>query len=419
MDQNPIMDTRTTINEQWPLSRKIAFRFFTVYFLLYIACNFGMPAYLWNVPVTWAGKWLIRPDFAITAWPNGSGDTTFNYLQLFCMVLFSLLVCIGWSLADRRRAGYNRLLYWLLVLLRYFLAVTMISYGLAKVFKTQFPFPLLTSLDERLGDMSPMKLAWSYMGYSAGYNLFTGAAECIGGLLLFFGRTRLLGALVSMGVMINVVAMNFCYDIPVKLFSAHLFFIALFIALPDIKRLVDFFLLNKPTEPYNGWQPTFRTRWKHITFRIAKYAIVITLLVLCSRGMVATDPHSPKPRYYGIYEVQSFTATPDITNTQLTQFREWQKIYLDEFNLLVARKKDNSKEYYNMKTDTAHHTLSFWGDRDTVYLQIGDQLAQGLLTLEGKVNGDSLHITLKQQDLNAMPLISRGFHWVNEYPFNW
>lgn len=410
----------TPVNEQWPLSRKITFRFFAVYFLLYIASNFGMPAYLWNVPVTWAGKWLISHDFTITAWPNGSGDTTFNYLQLFCMALLSLLVCLGWSLADRRRTGYNRLLYWLLVLLRYFLATTLISYGLAKVFKTQFPFPLLASLDDRLGDMSPMKLAWSYMGYSTGYNLFTGTAECIGGLLLFFRNTRLLGALVSMGVMINVVAMNFCYDIPVKLFSAHLFFIALFIALPDAKRLVYFFLLNKAAGPSTGWAPTFRTRWKRITFPLAKYAVVITLLVLCSRGMTATDQHSTKPRYYGIYDVLSFTAAPDTTNTQLTQFREWQKIYIDEFNLLVTRKKDNSKEYYNMKTDTVHHTLSFWSERDTVHLQIVDHLAsQGLLTLEGKVNGDSLHIALKQQELNAMPLISRGFHWVNEYPFNW
>ncbi|TWF34906.1 hypothetical protein FHW36_110105 [Chitinophaga polysaccharea] len=73
-----------------------------------------------------------------------------------------------------------------------------------------------------------------------------------------------------------------------------------------------------------------------------------------------------------------------------------------------------------MKTDTVHHTLSFWSERDTVHLRIGDQLAaHGLLMLESKMNGDSLHIALKQQDLNAMPLISRGFHWVNEYPFNW
>lgn len=51
-----------------------------------------------------------------------------------------------------------------------------------------------------------------------------------------------------------------------------------------------------------------------------------------------------------------------------------------------------------MKTDMMHPTLSFWSERDTVHLQIVDQLAaHGLLTLEGKVNGDSLHIALQQQ----------------------
>jgi hypothetical protein len=33
------------------------------------------------------------------------------------------------------------------------------------------------------GESSPMGLLWTFMGYSTGYNLFTGGAEALGGLL--------------------------------------------------------------------------------------------------------------------------------------------------------------------------------------------------------------------------------------------
>ena len=40
------------------------------------------------------------------------------------------------------------------------------------------------------------------------------------------------------------------------------------------------------------------------------------------------------------------------------------------------------------------------------------------LTIEGILNQDSLKIKLKKKSENQFILVSRGFHWVNEYPFN-
>jgi len=62
----------------------------------------------------------------------------------------------------------------------------------------------------------------TFMGASTPYNVFTGASEMLAGVLLFFPTTTLLGALLAMAVMTQVVALNFCYDVPVKLFSTHL-----------------------------------------------------------------------------------------------------------------------------------------------------------------------------------------------------
>jgi hypothetical protein len=50
------------------------------------------------------------------------------------------------------------------------------------------------------------------------------------------------GALVSIGVMSPVVALNFCYDVPVKLYSSHLLAMKVFLILPDLRRLLNLFV---------------------------------------------------------------------------------------------------------------------------------------------------------------------------------
>lgn len=93
----------------------------------------------------------------------------------------------------------------------------MIGYGLIKVFALQMLKPQLQQLVAPLGDLTRMGLVWTFMGISPVYQSFTGAAEVMGGLLLFWRRTRLLGATIVAVVMTNVVLLNFLYDIPVKL----------------------------------------------------------------------------------------------------------------------------------------------------------------------------------------------------------
>jgi hypothetical protein len=94
-----------------------------------------------------------------------------------------------------------------------------------------------------------MKLLWTFMGASIPYVIFTGAAEMLGGLLLAARRTTLLGALVCIGVLSNVVMLNFSYDVPVKLYSSHLLLMAVFLAAPDLRRLASLFVWNRRVPP--------------------------------------------------------------------------------------------------------------------------------------------------------------------------
>ena len=48
--------------------------------------------------------------------------------------------------------------------------------------------------------------------------------EILAAVLILIKRTRLMGLLLSLGILINVVAVNFGFDISVKLFSLFFFF---------------------------------------------------------------------------------------------------------------------------------------------------------------------------------------------------
>lgn len=230
--------------------------------------------------VRWFGEWALSIEETMVA-PNGSGDTTYAYVGLLVGFVVALLAASVWTLLDRgarHRAVTNDLLR---SYLRYVLAATMIGYGLAKAgFATnQFPSPGDAQLGRTYGSSSPMGLLWTFMGASRGYTFFAGMGETIGGVLLLWRRTTLLGSLVVVAVMTNVVMLNFWYDVPVKQYSVHLVLMALFLLLPERRRLLNLLVRNRKAEPAD--LRFVLTGPRAVWFRrILKTALIIFILVI-------------------------------------------------------------------------------------------------------------------------------------------
>ncbi len=252
---------------RWPVVERIAFRFAFVYLILYCWPESGRSSLLQAIPIGTESltKWAQAPWHALCPWvaihifhlsgpvtryhPTGSGDTTLDYVQVFCFAVIAMFAVIVWSILDRHRPQYRTLYAWLRLVVRFTLAFTLLLYGFAKVYPLQFLPPFLTKLTEPYGEASPMGLLWTFMGASTAYTLFTGLVEVMGGLLLLFRRTTTLGALIGAGALLNIVMLNFCYDVPVKLYSVHLLVMALFLLLPDVRALWNFFFLHRPSGP--------------------------------------------------------------------------------------------------------------------------------------------------------------------------
>jgi hypothetical protein len=80
------------------------------------------------------------------------------------------------------------------------------------------------------------------MGYSTAFTFFGGCAELLPAVFLLFRRTALLGSLLAFAVMLNIVMLNFCYDVPVKLYSLNLLLLSMFLILlrPKLQRTHHF-----------------------------------------------------------------------------------------------------------------------------------------------------------------------------------
>ena len=107
---------------QWNIFQKIGFRFIFVYFGLHI-----FPFIIAYIPysnyvttfytdarkslIVWVGEHILNVG-KITIFPAGSGDTTYNYVEIFTFFMIAVIACIIWSILDRKRANYhNFLLY--------------------------------------------------------------------------------------------------------------------------------------------------------------------------------------------------------------------------------------------------------------------------------------------------------------------
>ena len=413
------MNFSRAYHPHWTAAEKIVFRFLFLYFALYILLQFlSQPA---EPLVRLAGHLILGIEKELHFFATGSGDSTYAYVLLFVNFVLTLLGVIIWTVVDRKRTSYNTLFYWFLVVLRLFLAMMLLSYGFAKVYKTQFPEPSLIRLLQPLGSFSPMGLAWTYMGFSEAYNMYTGMLEVLGGLLLIWRRTTTLGALLVAGVMSHVVVMNFTYDIPVKLLSMHLLAMALVLAATDWKRLYRLFFSNQSTARIVEYNPVKNRIYEKIKRGLKLTALFLFIGISVWQGYSGEREYGDKrakPPLYGIWEVETMHINDSLIAPLLTNEQRWRYLVIDYKDRCSVKYMDDEVKWLNLEIDTSQSKLSIYERDYEQHDNFSYSQDANRLNIEGTLGRDTLKIKMKAKDLNEMRLPNRGFHWINEYPFN-
>lgn len=419
----------------WPVWQRIGFRFAFLFFgfVVFLVNNgaymFWMPIQSLYQPylqkfIVWVGHAVLHLPNPITVFTNGSGDTTFDWVLLLTLFVLAIAGTVVWSVVGRKQKAYPVWYYWLMVLLRYYVGLMLISYGLVKVIQLQFPSPGLYRLLQPYGNSSPMGLAWTFLGFSRGYNMFMGIAELAAGLLLF-RRTTTVGAIITLMTTANVMAVNYFFDVPVKIVSTILFTFTLFILSRDLQRLFRFFFSGKLVELLPLSAPVFAKKWQRVSLIVAKW-----LIILSGPGLgfyeistyLKEGEGDAKPGYFGLYQVETFVRNGDTLPPLRTDSTRWFRMAIENgYNLRVVMSNDSARRYtYEADTTARLLTISPMEDTATkIKLQYSEPAA-GKFVLYLRQNGDSLVVAgrLIRDFKKEFLLTNRGFHWISEYPFN-
>jgi hypothetical protein len=424
-----------TLKDCWSVATRFGFRFAFVYLILYILpfpLNYVPGAYrvlnsselALHKTVPWVGAHVLRLKTPITNFSRASGDKTYDYVLMLCFLVIALAASLVWSFVDRKRPNYELMYAWFRAYIRFALGTALVLYGSMKLFPSQFPSPAFFKLSEPFGQASPMGLLWTFMGASRPYSILAGAAEIASGVLLFVPWTEALGALLGAVVMSNVVALNFCYDVPVKLYSLHLLLMCLFVGWSGIMRVLSLLVL-KHAQPVTDVSVFARHSWQQ-GFLVIQVVLGIvlagTILNSVHRQTANAQNSMATPPFTGFWTVDELKVDGDTSKNPTAEVPRWTQFVLDSpySPYVVLLQGDGGFRqlcHWTTDADKKSLTLSHADNGSDVILGV-EMPTQDQLILTGPWHGHAIEAHLHRAEMPKFLLLTRGFHWISEYPFN-
>jgi len=277
---------------------------------------------------------------------------------------------------------------------RYFLALNLVMAGLQKFVRLQFDVPLLI-FDQPFKTLHSELLVASFFSRSLPFFYTIGALQIIGSLMLVFRKTKLLGVIVLLPILLNITLINFFYDIQVAV-QVHitlLTILTIYLLLLEYKRLVNFFFIAQSNSP----QFNFKNRiWKNV-LRFSVVFIPIILLLIC-KGY---------PRNYtelfGKYEVKTYSwNNVQHVNRSSQCDSVLTKVYIDSYELVLEFNQVKRRLYgeyqYSRRNQTikALYHRSKGAKADTLFAAITKGANPGGKVLTGRLGNDKFIINMHQ-----------------------
>jgi len=417
-----------------PVPARLALRFALIYFALFCAGtqvlvnmlpipDLGIPELYTTLPfravIFPTANHVFHAKLPLVFEGSGSGDKTYDWVFCFCSLVIAAVAAGLWTLLSER-TNDTAVYKWFRLFLRIAVGTEMLLYGSVKVIPLQMPFPFLTKLLEPFGNFSPMGALWFSVGASPAYEMFVGAAEMTGGLLLLFPRTAMLGALISLADITEVFTLNMTYDVPVKLLSLHILLMLLVILAPDMKRILQFFLTSNGAGPSTA-PPLFASARRNRIAGVTQvvYAFIMLAMFFHSdyKAWHQYGAGAPKSELYGIWNIEQRTVDGKPLLAAATDTKAWRRIVFDRPGSMAIQLMSDGFANCVAQIDPKASVIGLSKGAATGTLRFQRPDPQHL-TLDGTLDQHAEHLELSLVDRNKLMLVSRGFHWIQEYPFN-
>lgn len=290
-----------------------------------------------------------------------------------------------------RHIGFPEIVTQIIVV---YLSIILLKYGIDKIFKAQFYLPEPNILYSKFGDLDKDILFWSVMGTSRLYSVLTGFVEVFASVLLIFRKTKTVGLILSSIIFLNIIFINFGFDISVKLFSLMLLMMSIFCLKDDLPKLYRFLILKKPeqlSDPNSG-------RSKPVFIFIKTFVLGIAFVSIISPYFISenlNDDNEQRPNLHGAYKVLN-----ENSNIKYVFFHR--KNYL-----ILMDKNDKVVDYkYQQTSDSTKIILTDYNGRKEI-VEVHFRKSDSVLDF----NFRNIKIEAKQQNWREMNALKPLFHW--------
>jgi hypothetical protein len=269
-----------------------------------------------------------------------------------------------------------------------------------------------------------MGVLWYSVGASFPYERFAGSMELTAAVLLFIPRLSMLGAMVLVADAIQIFTLNMTYDVPVKLFSFHLIVIGLVLLAPEMRRLFTVLVLNRATGA-----STMPALVRGITGRRLLLAAQLLFGAVvfwqnysqAIEGWRTRGAGAPRPPLYGIWDIEKMQIDGVERSPLITDYGRWRRLIVQNASALSFQRMDETFGGYAATLDQTAKTITLKKtpqDKTPEGTLAFQQPSPDVLVLDGQLGGHTMHLQTRLFDKNRFMLISRGFNWVQERPFN-
>jgi hypothetical protein len=331
-------------------------------------------------------------------------------------LLFMIAVLLAWLAINiqKWKQYSNKWLAFCYSIALYYLILQLMKYGAGKVFKDQFYLPEPNTLYTPMGKLDRDILFWSSVGTSYSYNVITGSIEIIAGLLFFFRRTRLIGLLTGLVALLQIVLINFSFDISVKLFSLFLVFLNLYLLYPYLQRLLQFFFYEKNLLP-KADIPTMGT--SHSFIKVFGKSLLAGLVLMevfypYIKAGNFNDDKAVRPYLHGAYEV---TRVIEGTDTLPAAQSPVRRFFIHRNGYIIFQSPADEMQDFKLSYDTAHSLfiLQDYQLKKTV-LKYSYSAVDSMLVLQYFSGDKEIKLEGRQLDWKKMPALKNVFHWTVE-----
>jgi hypothetical protein len=181
--------------------------------------------------------------------------------------------------------------------------------------------------------------------------------------------------------------------------------------------------LNRATTP-RPTVPLFARRWSRagVTAAVGLYAGYIVWSnvsgglssLSAARSAIAASP------VYGVYDVVDIRRDDADMTPATAHPGQWRRVIFDAGGRITIRTASDVVTRFSSKVDAGRHSMTLTDRAVTGHTMVlgFDQPEQNSLVLRTTIAGDRAVVRLRRFDAQQYLLLSRGFNWIQERPFN-